>query len=141
MSIRTHAIAALRRGLTRPELRAATGLSLDALATRAVSSRIVASKVYPPGESWTGRWSWWHQITAAKLDGEGGLLLLCEGRSAGFHALAVPRTWLIAHRADLAWSARQDRFNLFLSAEDGDRFRDRRGTGLDFARWLVADLL
>ena len=140
MTIRSDAIDALRRGLARRDLRAAAGFGADALTTRAASSRILTSKAYPPGKSWTGRWSWWHQVAPAKLDGDGALILLCEGRSGGFHVLVVPREWFREHRGELSWSASQERFNLFLSAEDGDRFLEGRGAGLDFSRWLVGDL-
>lgn len=140
MSTRASALDALRRGLDDHDLRARLGFGKDAVSTQAVASRIVVSKVYPPSTSWTRRWSWWHQLPEDKLAGEGSLLLLCEARKAGFHLIAPPRIWLRENRNDLSWSVKQQRFNLFLSADEADLFMERRGVGLSFARCLVGTL-
>ena len=139
MNIRAAALSHLRARLaTEGDLRKRLGIQPDGLTSRPTSSRVLASKVYPPEHSWTGRWSWWHQFSPDKLEGEGDLVLLCEARSGqDFHSLAVPRRWLREHQAELSFSDAQGKYNLFLSAVEDDLFAERRGQGLDFSHWQV----
>ncbi len=98
---------------------------------------VFTSRCYPPAESWTGRWSWWHQVPVARTNGAGVVVLACERRdSKGLHVLGVPARWFREHRADLC--VRDDHFDLFISAEDADLFTERRGSGgADMHEFLV----
>ncbi len=96
----------------------------------------MTSKLHEPYESWTNRWSWWHQFTQAKLEGDGYLVLLCHDGDDGFHLLAVEKAWMLDHLQDFDSSG--ERYHLFLSAETDDLFTDKRGQGrLSFVPWLV----
>ena len=138
MSIRQRALSHLRSRLyTDAGLEDLLGFGVFDLDRREVSKRVLTSRLYPPEESWTHRWSWWHVIPEVKIAGEGALVLLCESRSfEGFHILHVPRQWLRDHRDELAYQSAKEAFSLFLSAEPSDRFVERRGGGLDFGSWL-----
>ena len=139
MSIRDQALDFLRaRLLDDAELRDRLGFGPVALGTRPCSSRVLSSRLYPPEESWTHRWSWWHQFGEVKMEGEESLILLCEAvGDEDFHVLDVPRVWIREHCGELAFSPPQSKFNLFLSAEESDQFVERRGTGLEFGQWLI----
>ncbi len=143
MSIRDRAIGYLARRLVFDEnLQKRLGFGPASIGTRSAARNVITSKVHQPQRSWTGRWSWWHQLTPDKIEGDGVLVLVCEERDDdGFHVLAVPKSWLRENVASLSFSEAQGKFNVFLSAERGDRFLDRRGSGLDFTRWLVDGLM
>jgi len=140
MTLRKRALDALRRELADQDLVKHVGFGPTQVSKKRVSSRIVVSKVYRPDQSWTRRWSWWHQLPKAKLAGDRSLLLLCERRSEGFHLLVVPRPWLREHQDRLAWSEAQEKFNLFLSAQPEDQFVECRGAGLDFSPFFTCSV-
>ena len=98
---------------------------------------IVASQCLPPEETWTGRWSWWHRVPTVKVDGEGTIVLACARREGkGFHVLAIPSKWIREHSADLR--VRSGAYDLYISAEKDDLYRERRGPGeVDLAQFLV----
>jgi hypothetical protein len=139
MSARDKALGYLARGLAADaDLQERLGFGPGMLRDRSVTRNVITSKVYSPETSWTGRWSWWHQLSPEKIGGEGRVVLLCESRLRdGFHILRVPKAWLHENRDALSFSAAQGKFNLFLSAEWKDQFRECRGAGLDFTPWLV----
>ncbi len=108
----------------------ATGLGASA-------ERIVTSKLYAPGESWTKADAWWFTVPPTKIEGPGALVLLAERPAGGFHVLAVDRAWLREHQSTFAFHG--DCLKLFLDATSTGRFQERAGCGQDFARWHVGD--
>jgi hypothetical protein len=101
------------------------------------------SKYYIADESWTKKPAWAFEVPIKYVESEpeGIVTLRCEtGPSTGkYHELKVPCSYL-KQRTPGLW-IRQDRgtISLFLSAEAGDRFADRRGTGATpFAQFLIS---
>lgn len=141
MTARDLAIPALRIALAcDPALRARLGLSPSALDSTRGRAAVLVSRLYPPEKSWTRAPAWWFKVPVEKTLGDGLLLLLAERAEGGFHLLAVERAWLRAQDPQLARFGREDAYNLFLDATPADRFRERRGAGVDFARFYTGDL-
>lgn len=103
-----------------------------------VSGHIVTSRRYAPDESWTKSKAWWLQIPLHALDRFPIVHLVCEAPEDDepFHHLQVPSDFLKARLQDFALIG-GDRINLFLSADPGIEFQDRRGPGrVEFAEYL-----
>jgi hypothetical protein len=133
VTTRADALAHVQHLATDPRLRARLGFGKDGMDIGMIS----ASKCLAPEESWTGRWSWWHRVPTVKVDGEGTIVLACARREGkGFDVLAIPAAWIREHSADL--KVRSGAYDLFISAERDDRFRERRGRGtVDLSPFLV----
>lgn len=141
MNARDLAIPALRTSLARdPALGARLGLSPSALDSAKGRSAVLASRLYPPEQSWTRAPAWWFKVPLEKTSGEGALFLLAERANGVFHLLAVERAWLRDQDARLARFGREDALNLSLDATPAHRFFERRGAGLDFSRFYIGDL-
>ena len=99
--------------------------------------RIVASQCFPPEETWTGRWSWWHRVPTVKVEGDGTIVLACARREGkGFDVLAIPSRWIREHSHELR--IRSGAYDLYISAEKDDLFRERRGPGeLDLSEFVI----
>lgn len=91
-----------------------------------------ASKLYEPPESWTGRHAWWFQVPVNRIEAvdAADIHLMCRTAQPGheFHHLIVPAQHFRDHMQGLA-VLENDKVNLFLSAEDENRFVDERGKG------------
>ncbi len=115
-----------------------TALGFKDLGSKGVKTCISVSKLYPPKNSWTGEYCWWFTIPVEKTDADGldKLVFLCSRTDGkGFHVLAVPKAWIIAHRSQLAIA--KGRWNLFMEAVGKDLFVDKRGNGnLNFSQWV-----
>jgi hypothetical protein len=133
VTTRADALAHVQRLASDPKLRVRLGFGKDGMEI----DRISASKCFPPEESWTGRWSWWHRVPVVKVDGEGTIVLACAKREGkGFDVLAIPASWLREHAADL--KIRSGAYDLFISAERDDLYRERRGRGtLDLSGFVI----
>lgn len=141
MSIRAPALACLRLALDHDSvLRARLGMGRATLSTAEGRGRVLASKLYPPHESWTRAPAWWFQVPVDKTAGDGHLLLLAARPASGFHLLAVERGWLRDVDRALVRIETRGVYNLFLDATAGARFLERRGEGVDFARFHLCDL-
>lgn len=119
MSIRTQALKWL--AATRPSAK----------------GHVVASKRYAPDESWTKAKAWWVQIPSGAVRAGKTIEILCEAErgSGTFRHLRVPAAYFQQHLDDLS-TIRDDKINLFLSAEAGHEFRDERGPGrISFAEF------
>lgn len=99
---------------------------------------VTVSRLYPPQQSWAGRYAWWHTIPESKFKDPNSrtLLILCRRMDEkGFHILAVPTKWLRAHRDQL--DVKNGKLQLFLAATGDDMFIDQRGRGkVDFSQWV-----
>lgn len=91
---------------------------------------VVTSKWYRPDESWTKEKAWWVQVPAAPVR-EGRVIdIVCEAEPGthSFRHLRVPAAFFQQHIDDFA-TIGDDTINLFLAAEKGHEFEDRRGPG------------
>ena len=72
-----------------------------------------------------------------KLEGDGTIVLACARRDGkGFEVLAIPAAWIREHSAHLR--IRSGAYDLYISAEKDDLFRERRGSGeLDLSEFRV----
>ena len=105
------------------------------------SGIIRASKFYSPEESWTNKVAWAFEVD--KLAVEKSPLqkvhLLCEKEPGGinFHYLQLPGSYLIKNQKELDVRS-NNRYSMFLSAEQGNLFQDERGKGkVTFSQFLV----
>jgi hypothetical protein len=133
VTTRADALAHVQHLALDGELRARLGFGPDGMDI----GMIVASQCFPPEETWTGRWSWWHRVPTVKVEGAGTIVLACARREGkGFDVLAIPSAWIREHSADLR--IRSGAYDLYISAEEDDLYTERRGTGsLDLTGFLV----
>lgn len=139
MTIRHDALDHLRARLAADAgLRKRVGFGPEGVHYRSGPNCTPTSRVYPPEESATKAWAWWHSFPEGNLESEGHVALVCQERDApGFRILAVPYSWLQNNRDSLAYSGGE--VVLHLSAETDDLFTDGRAGagGLDFTQWVV----
>lgn len=117
------------------------GLSyLERCLGEAPRGHIAVSKLYEPKDSSTKSFVWWFDLPleAIKKADCTEVHLLCQRGREDFYYLRVPVSFILDRLGSLD-IVKKDRLYLHLSAEDGDLFCDRRGTGkIDFSRWLVS---
>ncbi|HEX6574319.1 MAG TPA: hypothetical protein VF042_05050 [Gemmatimonadaceae bacterium] len=91
--------------------------------------QVLTSKRYLPGESWTKEKAWWVWVPLSAIRAGKTILIVCqaERQSSNFRLLEVPAEFFKKHLAGFA--ERDDKLNLFLSAEPGREFREERGSG------------
>jgi hypothetical protein len=102
------------------------------------------SKYYIAKKSWTKAPAWAFEVPVDYIESEPGSVVTLRfetGPSSGKHQeLAVPCSYLKEHLPGLWIRADRGTVSLFLSAEAGDRFTDRRGSAkIPFARFCQAD--
>lgn len=133
VTTRADALAHVQSLARDPRLRERLGFGPDGMDI----GMIVASQCFPPEETWTGRWSWWHRVPTVKVEGDGTVVLACARRDErGFEVLAIPCAWIRQHSADLR--IRSGAYDLYVSAEKDDLFHERRGPGeLDLSEFCV----
>lgn len=98
----------------------------------------MASKFFPPEESWTGSDAWWIQVPLTAIERGDELHFLCQAARRGndFRYLRLPASNIGDRLGDFA-KINDTHVNLFLDAGE-DCFIDRRGTGaVSFARFEV----
>jgi len=105
------------------------------------SGIICTSKFYIPGESWTKKAAWWIEIDKLVVE-ESPLQkvhFLCEKEPGerDFHYLQLPGSYLLENQKEL-YIRSNNRYSMFLSAEQGNLFQDERGKGaVTFGQFLV----
>lgn len=100
---------------------------------------LYTSKLYQPHESWTNTTVWWVEIPINIIqDNTKNLIhLLCQKESghADFYHLRIPSEFFLKNINSL--EVNNGRFSLFLSADLGSFFIEKRGPkNLDFSSFL-----
>ena len=105
------------------------------------SGIIRASKFYSPEESWTNKAAWAFEVDKSVVEKSSlqTIHLLCEKESGqnDFHYLQLPGSHLVENQKEL-YVKSNNRYSMFLSAEQGNLFQDERGKGkVTFSQFLV----
>ena len=90
------------------------------------------SKFYGPEESWTNKAAWAFEVDKSVVEKSPlqMVYLLCE-KAPGirdFHCLQLPGSYLIENQKEL-YIRSNNRYSMFLSAEQENLYQDERGTG------------
>ena len=99
------------------------------------TGKIRASKLYAPEESWTKSRVWWFEFAASDVQGDrrGFTNLLCEQSSgdSNFSLVKILNSDLIDSKDKLYLRDKRGdlTYSLYLSAEDGERYIEQRGSG------------
>jgi len=104
---------------------------------------ICVSKFYKPHESWTKKAAWAFEIDRSKIEIFPSKIvhLVCEKEPGkrDFYYLRVPSSYLIEDQSKLYIRQGNNRFSIFLSAEEENLFQDERGEGrVAFSQFLVS---
>ena len=107
-----------------------------------VDKPIYASKLYQPNESWTSSTVWWIEIPITTIENnpESSIHILCqkENDEAEFYHLNIPSDFLQQNLKNL--EVNNGRISLFLSAESGNFFVDKRGNkNINFSSFIIKD--
>ncbi len=105
------------------------------------SGMVCTSKFYIPEKSRTKKSAWWIEIDRSKLVTTSTQVLhfVCEKEPGqrDFHYLQLPGSYLIKNQKELDVRS-NNRYSMFLSAEQGNLFQDERGKGkVTFSQFLV----
>jgi hypothetical protein len=103
---------------------------------------VCASKFYVPDESRTKKSAWWIEVDRSKIFMSPSQIIhfVCEKGpgSSDFHYLRLPGSYLIENQSKLDVRHDNNRFSIFLSAEQENLFQDERGDGkVTFGQFLV----
>jgi hypothetical protein len=104
---------------------------------KAPPGHLVTSKRYRPDESWTKSKAWWIQVPLSAINAGKLIHIVCqtEPKSRKFRRLQVPATFFRSNARHFALIGGA-KVNLFLSADEGMEFQDRRGSGkISFAKF------
>ena len=100
---------------------------------RATDERVAVSKYYTSDEAWPRTPVLWFEFPtdSATKDRFGFLNLLCQfaTNSPEFHHLRVPMGLFLACKHHLGLREKEEKFSLYLSAEEPRLFRELRGGG------------
>ena len=112
------------------------------LATRGLHvGDLRVSKYYVAEESFWHVPGWWFEIptmAVVKLETHFDLLGRNPTGDPEFIHFRVPPEFLVANKAGLGFREQEDKFSLFISAEQKDLWREVRGPGgVDFGRFRV----
>ena len=105
------------------------------------SGIIRASKFYSPEESWTNKAAWAFEVDKSVVEKSPlqKIHLLCEKEPGGkdFYYLQLPGSYLVENQKEL-YVRSNNRYSIFLSAEQRNLFQDERGKGkVTFSQFLV----
>ena len=105
------------------------------------SGIICASKFYNPEESWTNKTAWAFEVDKSVVEKAPlqKVHFLCEKEPGerDFHYLQLPGSYLTENKKEL-YVRSNNRYSMFLSAEQGNLFQDERGKGkVTFGQFLV----